>query len=128
MHGVCLHEHDILSILLLLVNVSGSGSLLSLVALTCTAGFTGRIPGQETASPGEVRAKAGSGLGRWRFLAHQVTDVECLSQLPGKREGFDLPLRLPSSLSQLVMSGWKETNMKHFFKEQAFPSHEFILS
>lgn len=37
MHGVCLHEHDILSILLLLVNVSGLGSLLSHTALTCTA-------------------------------------------------------------------------------------------
>lgn len=28
------------------------------------------------------------------ILAHQVADVECLSQLPGKEEGFDLALRL----------------------------------
>lgn len=61
-------------------------------------------------------------------LAHQVADVECLSPLPGEEECFDLPLRLSSSLSQLVMSGGKETNMKNFFKEQAYPSHEFILS
>lgn len=62
------------------------------------------------------------------ILAHQVADMECLSRLPGKEEGFDLALRLSSSLSQLVMSGGKETNMKHFFKVQAYPSHEFILS
>lgn len=62
------------------------------------------------------------------ILAHQVAVVECLSQLPGKKEGFDLALRLSSILSQLVMSGGKETNMKPFFKEQAFPSYEFILS
>lgn len=62
------------------------------------------------------------------FLANLVADVECLSRLPGKEEGFDLPLRLSSSLSQLLMSAGKETNMKHFFKGQAYPSHEFILS
>lgn len=62
------------------------------------------------------------------ILARQAADVECLSRLPGKEEGFDLPLRLSSSLSQLVMSGGKETNMKRFFKGQAYPSHEFILS
>lgn len=62
------------------------------------------------------------------ILAPRLADVECLSWLPGKEEGSDLPLRLSSSLSQLVMSGGKETNMKHFFKEQAYPSHEFILS
>ena len=62
------------------------------------------------------------------ILAHQVADVECFSRLPGREEGFDLPLRLSSSLSQLVMSGGKETNMKHFFKGQAYPSHEFIVS
>lgn len=53
------------------------------------------------------------------ILAHQVGDAECLSRLPGREEGFDLALRLSSSLSQLVMSGGKETNMKHFFKGQA---------
>lgn len=62
------------------------------------------------------------------ILAHRVADVESLSWLPGKEEGFDLALRLSSSLSQLVMSGGRETNMKHFFKGQAYPSHEFILS
>lgn len=67
MHEVCLHEHDILSILLLRVNVSGVGSLLSRTVLTHTAGFIARVPSQETASSGEVRAKARSDLGRWRF-------------------------------------------------------------
>lgn len=62
------------------------------------------------------------------ILAHRMAVVECLSQLPGKKEGSDLPLRLSSILSQLVMSGGKETNMKPFFKERAFPSYEFILS
>lgn len=62
------------------------------------------------------------------ILAHRVVDVDCLSRLPGKEEGFDLPLRLSSSLSQLATSGGKETNMKHLFKGQTYPSHEFILS
>lgn len=67
MHGVCLHEHDILSILLLLMNVFGLESLLSHAVLTCIAGFTERISSQETAFSGEVRAEARSGLSRWRF-------------------------------------------------------------
>lgn len=62
------------------------------------------------------------------ILAPRVADVECLSQLPSKKEGLDLLLRPLSSLSQLVMTGGKETNMKHFFKGQAYSSHEFILS
>lgn len=128
MHGVCLHEHDILSVLLLLVNVSGLGSPSSHMVLTCTAGFIVRISSQATASSAEVRAEAGFRSEEVEILAQQVADVECLSQLPGKEEGFDLALRLSSSLSQLVMSGGKETNMKHFFKGQAYPSHEFILS
>lgn len=62
MHGVCLHEPDILSVLLLLVNVAGCGSLLFHTALKRTAGFIGRISSHETASSGEVKAEAGSGL------------------------------------------------------------------
>lgn len=53
-----------------------------------------------------------------------AADVECLRRLPGEEEGFDL--RLASSLSQLVMSGGRETNMKRCFKGQTYPSHEFI--
>lgn len=62
------------------------------------------------------------------ILASQVADVECLSRLPSKEEGFDLLLYPSCSLSQLVMSGGKETNIRHFFKRHAYPSYEFILS
>lgn len=43
MQSVCLHEHDILSILFCPANVSGRGSFFSHTVLTCTADLTARI-------------------------------------------------------------------------------------
>lgn len=129
MHRVWRPERDTLSILLLHGNVSGLGPLPSLTVLTCIAGFIARRSSQEMASSfGEVGAEARSGLGRWGSWLLKWPMWNVWAGCQAKRKVLILALRLSSSLLQLVMSGRKETNMKHFFKGKAYPSHEFILS
>lgn len=77
---------------------------------------------------GESEARAGSGLGRWRSWLVEWPAWSGWAGCQAKRKVLICRLRLSSSLSQLEMSGRKETNMKHFFKGNAYPSHEFILS
>lgn len=96
MHGVCLHEHDILSILLQLVNVLASNpSCLTQSWHAPQAGLAERISSQETASSsGEVRAEARSGLSRWRFWLIKWPTWSVWASCQAKRKVLILALRL----------------------------------
>lgn len=114
------------SCMLLPVKVSGYQSLLALRQTPRTLQALGIL--QDPTFFLEVSAQARLDLSRWRFWLRKWTLWNVWNRLPSKEEGFDLPLRLASSLSQLGASGGKETNMKHFIKGPTHPSYEFILS
>lgn len=65
------------------------------------------------------RAEAGSDRRRWRFWLFAGPTWNVLAGYQARRNVLIYQCFFSRSLSQLVMSGGKETNMKHFFKERA---------